>query len=354
MKVQDFKSILLIYLSCILLTVIVPGYVSYIGGTFYSQDIRKKIPLDRLKILAEYEMTKDSLANLIFSIENSIATKIVQDGSEKYLNLFQVKEELKKNLASLQPPILLIPYYLNPQTILWVGIYSALMVLIYLITKKNGITLIIGKSSIQLSLIVYIFYEWPLWLRNFVFSSSGRTIYAYPNIDIDLYSFLCQELVVFGFCLLSSVLIVKCFDIENQNLTIKASGTLEKYLVIASLSSTAYRNWLIYSVILFLGFLSFTNFFWQLVFKYGDQRYVISALNAHILWALCWVAISLDLLRHLRFLDKIKLEILSKNPTDQAVNILMHHNPNGNIVLIITGLTSLSAFLFPLVKYFIG
>ena len=47
---------------------------------------------------------------------------------------------------------------------------------------------------------IYVLYEWPLWARNFIFASHGRTLYAYTNFDIHPGSFIVQEMVIFGFC----------------------------------------------------------------------------------------------------------------------------------------------------------
>ena len=46
-----------------------------------------------------------------------------------------------------------------------------------------------------------------------------------------------------------------------------------------------------------LGFIYFTTFFWSLVAKYHDQRYVISAFLAHSVWVLTWVFLSMPLLK---------------------------------------------------------
>jgi hypothetical protein len=264
----------------------------------------------------------------------------------------KLRDQLKGEKAA-KPPINLVPFYLNPQMLLWLGIYSVYMILIYLLVKqdKHVRKIKFGFKHLWLSLLVYVFYEWPLWVRNFILNTKGRTVYAYPNFDIDKVSFFYQEVIIFFFCFLSAQLILICVDKYNKiNSTTYENVTVNEFLVISSYYSTAYRDWFINSVLLAIGFLSFTSFFWRIVFAYGDQRYLISAVNAHVIWALAWIAISLNFFYYMQLFDKIKREILRTNPDDKTLKIVMEHAPASNMTVVLSGIVSLLTFLSPLLK----
>lgn len=354
MALKDFRNIILLFLTSVFLTVIIPGIFSSIGGTFYSADIKAKMSKVEADKLVAFESQAKLLDSQILLTDNRISsflTDTIHSSSLSLDELLKLEEKLLNEKQNLKPPISLIPFYLNPQMLLWLGIYAAFFTLIYFLLKQQNIKVRFSKSTFGLSLLVYFFYEWPLWLRNFVLSNKGRTVYAYPNFDIDKYSFFCQESIIYFFCLLATILITVSLQSLNKKESIEEEpNDTNKFLILSSYYSTAYRNWFIHSAILALGFLSFTGFFWRLVFAYGDQRYILSALNAHVLWALCWVAISLNLLRFMQQFEKTKREILRNSPDDKTLKIVMEHQPANNLTLIISGIASLVTFLLPLLK----
>jgi hypothetical protein len=354
MTLKDFRNIILLVLTSILITVIIPGVFSSIGGTFYLNDIKLKISKSQSNKLTEFDNHNAFVETLIQQVDNKINTFLIDTGQKSVLTideLIKLKDKLIFEKQNAKPPLSLIPYYLNPQMLLWLGIYAAFFLLIYLLLSEQKTKIIFTRRLFGFSILVYVFYEWPLWLRNFVLTNNGRTVYAYPNYDIDKYSYFYQEFIIYFFCLLATILISVSLQLYNSKVKVETEDNdTNKFLIISSYYSTAYRNWFIHSTILALGFLSFTGFFWRLVFAYGDQRYVISALNAHVLWALCWVAISLNLLRFMQQFDKTKREILRSNPDDKTLKIVMEHQPANNMTLIISGIASLVTFLLPLLK----
>lgn len=354
MEIKVFRNIILLFLLSILATTIIPGIVSKFGGTFYQADIMKKLPKEQLDKLLLFDEQKNKLDEKISSIDNRINEIVNNSSKEEMLTLDELLKSKEKFLAdreNLKPPIRVVPYYLNPQMLLWLGIYSAFFILIYLIKKEAKSKFGISRKVINLGMLLYFFYEWPMWMRNFVLGNSGRTLYAYPNFDIDKLSFFCQELIILFFCLSASKLIVLCTDmLQTKSYVESEENDVNNFLLTSSNYSNAYRNWFIYSAILALGFISFTSFFWKLVFTFGDQRYLISAVNAHIIWALCWFAISLNLLQFMRVFDKQKRELIRNNPDERTLKIVLEHQPANNLTLIISGIASLTTFLLPLIK----
>ena len=340
MTLKDFRNILLLVLTSVIITVIIPGVFSFIGGTFYASDIKSKIPKPKFDKLTEFDNHTANLDSQIQRVDNKINTYLTDTERKSAFTideLIKLKDKLLFEKQNAKPPLSLIPYYLNPQMLLWLGIFAAFFLLIYLLLAEQNTRIIFTRKLFSFSILVYIFYEWPLWLRNFVLTNKGRTVYAYPNFDIDKYSYFCQEFIIYFFCLLATILITVSLQLYNSKVKVETEeNDTNKFLILSSYYSTAYRNWFIHSTVLALVFLSFTGFFWRLVFAYGDQRYVISALNAHVLWALCWVAISLNLLRYMQQFDKAKRDILRSNPDDKTLKIVMEHQPANNMTLIIS------------------
>jgi len=328
--------------------------ISYFGGTFYIEDIKLKIPLKQKELLKQFDSEQKNIEQKIVRLESKLNSAIDHDDHSNQMESFlKLIDAYKKEKENHKPPINLVPYYLNPQLFLWLGVYSACSLLIYFIYTAEKIRFKFQKRQFTLASVLYIFYEWPLWMRNFVLTSRGRTVYAYPNVDIDVRSYFYQELIIFGFCLLSSILI--CITVDRYS-RVKAQSKdiidINDFLTVSSYYSTSYRNWFINSTLLAIGFLSFTYFFWRLVFVYGDQRYVISAINAHVIWALCWIAISLNLFFYIQQFDKMKRELLRTNPDEKTLKIVMEHQPANNLTIIITGIGSITTFVAPMLKLF--
>lgn len=362
MTSRDFQNIFGLFLISVIITVVIPGIVSSIGGTFYEKDIRFTLSnnekfTNQLRLINEYEKQNAILDSHISIIDAKLNS--IDGDSLKHLEYFdelvKIKTYLVNEKSISKPPISIIPFYLNPQMLLWLGIFAAFLLLIYLLIKEASSKFSFSKNLCLLTFVIYLFYEWPLWVRNFILSNDKRTVYAYPNFDIDKYSFFCQEFIILSFCFLAAILIFVSLDIYNTKRNIiNQNSDIHKFLIISSYYSSSYKNWFINSLILAMGFLSFTNFFWRLVFNYGDQRYIISAVNAHIIWAVCWVAISLNVLKYLQLFEKTKRDILRNNPDDKTLKIVMDHQPANNLTIIISGIVSLATFLSPLLKMFIS
>jgi hypothetical protein len=183
--------------------------------------------------------------------------------------------------------------------LLWPGIYTSLGILVILCSPNDwNWNRPRVQHALSLGAIIYVFYEWPLWVRNFILGNHGRMVYAYPNYDIDPASFWCQELTVLGFAVLIAALWLQWSEQATSiSREVKQEEDGPTYGVFAAQAAARlvehYSKWTYSSVILALGFLFFTNFFWSLVAKYHDQRYLLSAVLAHSLWGVSWVAMSL-------------------------------------------------------------
>ncbi len=122
-----------------------------------------------------------------------------------------------------------------------------------------------------------------------------------------------MALVIFGFCLLLSCL---WFQRITYYSVIRSELSADSSALQQALSGDEgqelrkmFVHWQLASIVLALGFLFFTNFFWTLVAGYHDQRYLLSAILAHVLWATSWGLISLPVIIKWRHWSHMQLTI---------------------------------------------
>jgi hypothetical protein len=299
-----FVDILIIAGISIILTLIIPAVIAYRHDVFYPEGLKHKLPQDAAKKLDEYEAKLSGLKKQLQKIDEHILNPNEDEQPEHRVQLLELRTKLASYVDGYAPPVSLFAFYLSPQMLLWPGIYTALGILIILCPPESWSWAWARMRKVAAyGTAVYCFYEWPLWVRNFVLGSHGRVVFAYPNYDIDPASFWAQEGTIFGFCLLLAALWLQwSHESGHCSQTLKIEeGDGFKYTIFsadaASRLTEQYSKWTYCSIILALGFLSFTNFFWSLVAKYHDQRYLLSAVLAHTLWGLSWIAISLPIWR---------------------------------------------------------
>lgn len=62
------------------------------------------------------------------------------------MELIKLKDKLLFEKQNAKPPLSLIPYYLNPQMLLWLGIYAAFFLLIYLLLSEQNTRIVFTKN----------------------------------------------------------------------------------------------------------------------------------------------------------------------------------------------------------------
>jgi hypothetical protein len=290
---------MLVMLAAVGLTLFAPGLIAVRGRVFQDADVREKLPVEARRSLNAYIEEESALKNNIVNLHkklDSLAEPRQQSDLDFYTHL---STERQRELANLEPPVFAKGFFLSPQMLLWPAIYTSLGCLLFCHPRprKRRSRLAGTLRTVFLGIFIYFFYEWPLWTRNFLLGSNGRTVYAYSNYDIDPRSFFAQELTIAGFGVLIAAVWLRWSDHaddarEQIDATSESDVNYLNVQFVVSLQRT-FINWIISSVILGLGFIYFTTFFWSLVAKYHDQRYIVSAFLAHSLWALTWVFLSI-------------------------------------------------------------
>jgi hypothetical protein len=389
-----FCSTLLIILMSVLWTIFMPGLVAMHGGVFYSDvedpklsDVRKKLPSYAAERLASFEKAKKARQTQIEKIDGKLEAAIDKADTETIRALLLLRENIEKQNA-VAKPISPVGFHLNPQLLMWPAIYSCLLWLIFVYPPSTKDGRRIGErlfappdmpgsgwTIVLFAVLIYVVYEWPTWIRNTLPRDPTRKVFAYPNFDIHRGSFLVQELVVFGFALLVATLWLQWADYyawkakktathdaklnsersENRRSEKTLSMVLDSELVHDV--AVMFGQWQVRSVILGLGFVFFTNFFWTLVARYHDQRYLVSAILVHVLWGISWCAITIPLITRWRYWQTVKRKALvdlafydRMGDEKEKKEIILTTKPFSDFGLPLAGTASLISFLLPMLK----
>jgi hypothetical protein len=343
-------------------TVVLPGIIAHSGNVFYPEDIRKHLPDDANQRLKQYESLQSQLGIRISSLDSQIAS-MGKDPNASLLALIGERENTQQRLEALQPPITMIGFYPSPEFLLFPSIYSFLGWMLFGIKLRHNDTAAgkeLGLRSILIGLLIYAFYEWPLWVRNFSqMGQKGRVVYSYPNWDVHKGSFVMQEIVIFGFAYLIACVWRRWVnELNHISREIKEAEHESFYSYRVSEPVTnSFINWTYSSAILCLGFLFFTTFYWSLIAKVRDERYLLSAIIAHALWAFSWTIISLPFFsawfswnrRKLQELERLGLQLDLGTPEREVQLKILHElEPISELRLSVANLGAAISFVLPL------
>lgn len=177
-------STLLLILSAIVLTMIVPGVVAGLRGVYYQKDIeqviRTRLPATG-KQLTDFNTGKEARKKRLEDVDRALDEAVSTQNSAAVQSLLLLRQHLEKQQASATPPVSAIPFHLNPQLLMWPAIYACLGWLVFVFPptvgtgpRKRYIRPTIRVALQALALLIYAAYEWPTWMRNFILWNDGR------------------------------------------------------------------------------------------------------------------------------------------------------------------------------------
>jgi len=351
----------------ILMTLLVPASIAHSGSVFFRDDLVHKLPTEVQAKLVAHEADRDRISAQIARIDSVLVSpsELEPDSIAGHLAL---RAFLVDRLAGMAPPVSPIAFYLNPQMLLWPAIYSCLGWLLTVFRPVADWSPLRSRRSwwVALTFATYLVYEWPLWARNFLLGNAGRTVFAYPNADIHIASFIIQEAVIMGFCALLSAFWLYWCEAFNQTLRDVRRSSVDSYKYVVSSKtldalSSAFLIWQLSSVILAAGFLFFTNFFWELVAKYHDARYLISAVMAHLLWAISWCTLSLPLFvrwrawvhaKNMALAHSAEQDRFAKLDSSSRSALLHRMQPLSGFGVSVSAITAIASFVLPILQLF--
>lgn len=336
-----------------------------------SEGAKMKNNLDPLKVIGWAAL----IAAISLILGLIVPALIAHYGGVFYMeNMSQIPELVERK--SQNPNIILVPFFLNPVMYVWAAMYPVLGWLIFLMPRwEERLKLSSPETGkvpvfkiIAMATGIYIMWEWPLWVRNFVIDKEGRIVHAFANYDVFKPSFFTQEANLIIFAALLAVLwqqwswffwqkrkdLAKDLEKNPCDEAFKDSNV--------ELLSKTFVQWQVASLLLAPGFISFSSGYWNLVVSKGDYRYLLSAVMIHVLWGITWMLISLPLLitwYNWRSIRVRALSELSKEPSENTGNvetklkILAEMQPIGFWNAATSGSLASVTFALPIVQAFV-
>jgi len=358
-------KVFIISFISIMVGVVLPGFIASKSGVFYESTMIGLLPKDAIQKLNAYNAEQAKSMLLIKHIDDSMLKNQNATGSD-----LATIEYLTKRNENLSPPIKIMPFYLNPIMLVWGAMYASLCWLIFIFSPlKNKMRLFLGSLSsiIIISALIYLSYNWTVWMRNFVLTNENRIVYSFANYDISSSSFYMQELNTYIFAILLAIVWTKWIAYSKYCINEALNSTTEKFqtsaidnLKLEKLSKT-YIHWQFSSIVLALGFIQFTSSFWDLIIRKNDHRYLIAGLTIHSLWGLSWLIISLPLILRWYNWNNIKArainELYSEHANDEnklklKLDTIQTLNPFGFWNITTSSVIALISFLLPIFQAF--
>ncbi len=376
---ETIKKAGLVCFAGVILGVLIPGYLYDRYGTFYKDDVSKRL-LDSPKIdpkargiWSRYQETRDGLQKAVAVIDTEIASQgralplsdtAVNDKAIKDIVLLveqraKLKSAMDKVTASA--PFHMSGFYLEPLMVMWPAFYIGLGWLIFILAPhyprptdiRRWIGLLVGT---------WVFYRWPTWMRNLPYlhlREIERHVYANGNWDVSRGSFFVQE----GQGVVASILLVAVWAIWADFIPVWQAqvreclwrdGSTERLAEFTESFVRLFVHWQVSSVVLAAAFIPYTFFFWNYVIEFGDKRYLAHALIMHGIWGVTWLLISLPLAWtwyqwNVRYKLNVQMAAGPSGPEAQSSGFEMSSligswNVMGSLA------TAALAFGFPLVK----
>jgi hypothetical protein len=356
------RTALVVAIISFLWTLVMPGIVAGIGGVFYREGVLRKLPEKIQNQVKEFNDEQARLKGQIVAVDVALA-KAVAESPAAVPGLLQFRNHTDELLRKSTPEISVVPFHLNPILLLFPVLYTCLgwLTIIFAPPRSGALWATLRSPWFWIvGALIYVLFEWPLWVRNFVLTNEGRTVYAYPNFDVHPGSFVAQEFIIAGFALLLSLLWsqwIAYYATIRDGLKTEGPAFQEILRGIEAQELKAmFIRWQIASVILALGFLFFTYTYWTLVAGYRDQRYLLSAIMSHLLWAVSWALLSMPLFakwRHWSTLRRQAIAEISKTdlPIDErrfAVDSILNLHPLSSVSMSVSGVVSAVSFILPL------
>jgi hypothetical protein len=352
---RAFWHATIIACAAVIMTVVVPGSVAYHGQVFTRGQLEHKIQ----------KQFVDNNKSSQFSPEMRTLWARYECQKAEFYNHKESKES-DCGPDAPQPPVTLIPFLSVPS--LWVDPieFTCLAWLIILVRPIDSPVLRRGLNwwawAIGLAVWIYLLKATPQFSRNFWFNTTdyGRTVFAYPNADIDSCSFWIQESISFIGILFLAVLWRQWVTFFEEQLRIVQGRDGDAVQLAFNTSrvnglSNAYVHWQIASLLLALPFFLTTLFYWPVVFHHRDLRYVPSALISHVLWAVSWVFISLPLAVDWHSWSQQRsaaIAALRSGSNSGDLAALKELQPVSLVNLVGTGIGAVVGFVFPLLNAF--
>jgi hypothetical protein len=347
-----------IALISFLIGTIVPGLVSASTGVFYQKDIRDKILKKSLEPISSSEIQADRLRKRLREIDDElIALGTGNPHLDNMQSLISIRRIVEDDLNRLEHTFSIAPFFLNDLMFAWSAMYTALGALLFIMSPRPSRMNSLSWPIVGALLGLYVLYQGPVWMRNFVLSNEQRHVFSFANYDISRAAFFMQEVNTVLMFVLIALLWHRWMELyQDRQKELESSRGDGLTVDQVSGISDDFLRWQICSALLALGFMAFTGAFWDLVVVNQDRRYLLPAIIIHLAWGFSWILISLPLFATWRVFNLKKTEMLlaevatsGSGQKEGVLKVLQDLTPVSMWNGFGSVLTAAASFIFPLI-----
>jgi hypothetical protein len=334
---------------------ILPGIVAYTDGVFDSESMARQItprlPQPLRDSIEKYQTLKAAAERKLYEIKTQFVT-----GSQltpEQITSLNSQRLVAERLASAPPPVTFLPFYLSSGMLLWVTALTPLAWLALIFYPGSSPFKFLHPARVIITgIILHVCYQWTVWTRYFVLKSKGRKVIGFANYDVSHGGFWVQELETILFWLLLSMI---CFQwLEHAQRSTPTGIDCQSMPALADRVSTSFLRWQSTSLLLALGFIPFTAFYWDLVVNAHDMRFLPAAIILHVLWFSAWSVTSIPLFLSVSGWRKFKThkisEAMDSGGAESIVQSFDAAEPVGDWAKVLSAALTALSFMAPLAK----
>jgi hypothetical protein len=353
-----------------------PGAVARRDRVFYDADVRRHLPTTAAARLLSFEQERDRLSAQIGRADSALLQPSALADPTTARELVALREHLARRRDGLRPPVTHYGFYFSRIMLLWPAMLFCLGLLLRPLAPpgQEAVPLVRqAAAAIPLTLLILPLYRWPTWARNFLFYEEGRRAFSPANIDVSPASFVTQEVQSL---LIALMLVMLWRQWAAYASTCHAEAEHDRRIPDAQVLSAAldpkrldrlsrvFVHWQVASVVLAIGFVWYTHFFWDMVTRIGDVRYTVHAIIVHAMWIFSWLCLTAPLAiswYQWRLTKARALAILAGAPprstmrtTDDggAVEVLASYQPISFVNVTTSGIAAIASLVLPLLNGF--
>jgi hypothetical protein len=322
-----FLKFALISCGALVLGTIIPALVANHTDVFYQSTmitriIRLSLGNSSLDPIRQAMAKEEAYRQELQTVDSALAKAAAHpDDVVDVQRLVNLRSVIQADLDKEEHKFSVNPLFLNDLMLAWSGMYVCFGTLAFVLRPEPSESNKISSWSLSVALVVvYLLYQCPVWIRNFVLTSEGRRVFSFANRDISVAGFYMQEAnTVLWFVLLFIVLRHWLTFYADRRIHLERERQEPISIQNLNILTDTFIQWQVSSTILALGFVIFTGVFWDLVIVSGDRRYLFPAVVMHTLWAFSWWVVSLPLL--------ITWQDFSRKKTEALLGEAGHHSP---------------------------
>lgn len=341
---------------------LIPGITAMHSGVFFRPSMmivmEGKHP-EVVKKIKAFEDEQDRIRREIAAIDTHVTADPA--GAAQQAGLRQVLEaELRK-----PAPFSVQPFYLHIITYFWPIMYFGLGSAAFIMRPPLRRSLRFFQRpwlTLEMAAGIFAFSNLPLLFRTLYSNTAdaGRTVFAYPNPDVDRASYIIQQFNFVIFSLLLAVIWLEWAAWAGETRTRLAEESSDDAIDFRQMEqlSTTLLHWQAIFLAISVGFIVYTAIFWDQIIVHGDYRFGFEAIDIHVLWLVTAILTAAPLafmwrawqLRKMRIIATLVNEGAESQTIIAKLGAIRELRPIGFWNMTASGVTVLVSFAAPLIQ----